>query len=178
MLEDIVEEELQIALKSMRDEERLETLGLRRPLEALPTLQPAIGITPSASVRAAIDTMKREHLSCVLVVEQGQLVGVFTEHDVLMKVAAQDVDIDRTPVRACMRPDPETLELDDELVYALHRMSVDGYRHIPVVDVQGRPTAFVSMQAIVEYLIVLCPEEILNLPPSPVHSRPGTREGA
>ena len=178
MLEDIFEEELQIALKSMRDEERLETLGLRRPLGALPTLQPAIGIAPSASVRAAIDTMKRERLSCVLVVEQGQLVGVFTERDVLTKVAAQDVDVDRTPVGACMRPNPETLELDDELVYALHRMSVDGYRHIPVVDAQGRPTAFVSMQAIVEYLIVLFPEEILNLPPSPAHSRPGTREGA
>jgi hypothetical protein len=78
MLEDIFEEEVQIALKSMRDEERLETLGLRRPLGALPTLQPVIEIAPSASVRAAIDTMKRERLSCVLIVEQGQLVGVLT----------------------------------------------------------------------------------------------------
>jgi len=122
--------------------------------------------------------MKRAHLSCVLVVEHDHLVGVFTERDVLTKVAAQEIDVDRTPVRACMTPNPEWLELDDELVYALHRMSVDGYRHIPLVDAQGRPTALVSMRAIVEYLVVLFPQEILNLPPSPAHSRPRTPEGA
>ncbi len=178
MWEDILEEELHLALESMREAERLETLGLRLPLRALPTLQPAIGLAPSATVREAIDTMKRARLSCVLVVDHDQLVGVFTERDVLTKVAAQEIDVDHTPVRACMTPNPEWLELDDELVYALHRMSVDGYRHIPLVDAQGRPTALVSMRAIVEYLVVLFPQEILNLPPSPAHSRPRTPEGA
>jgi len=178
MWEDILEEELHLALESMREAERLETRGLLRPLRALPTLQPAVGLAPSATVREAIDTMKRAHLSCVLVVEHDHLVGVFTERDVLTKVAAQEIDVDRTPVRACMTPNPEWLELDDELVYALHRMSVDGYRHIPIVDAQGRPTALVSMRAIVEYLVVLFPQEILNLPPSPAHSRPRTTEGA
>ena len=178
MWEDILEEELHLALESMREAEQLETLGLLRPLRALPTLQPAVGLAPSATVREAIDTMKRAHVSCVLVVEHDHLVGVFTERDVLTTAAAQEIDVDRTPVGACMTPNPEWLELDDELVYALHRMRGDGYRHTPVVDAHGRPTALVSMQAIVAYLVVRFPQEILHLPPSPAHSRPRTPEGA
>ncbi len=177
MWEEILGEELPLALESMREAERLEMLGLLRPLRALPTRQPAGGLAPSATVREASDTLKRAHLSCVLVVEHDHLVGVFTERDVLTTAAAQEIDVDRTPVGACMTPNPEWLELDDELVYALHRMRGDGYRHTPVVDAQGRPTALVSMQAIVAYLVVRFPQEILHLPPSLAHSRRALRKG-
>jgi len=65
----------------------------------------------------------------------------------LSTVAAQEIDLDRLPVRVAMRPEPDCLEMDDELVYALHHMSVGEYRHIPVVDAQRQPLAVVSMQA-------------------------------
>jgi len=93
-------------------------------------------------------------------------------------VAAQEIDLDRLPVRAVMRPEPDCLEMDDELVYALHHMSVGEYRHIPVVDDQRQPLAVVSMQAIMGYIVESFPQEILNLPPSPAHTIAPTPEGA
>lgn len=42
--------------------------------------------------------MQNERIGCVLVVDSDRLVGVFTERDVLMKVAARDVDIDQISV--------------------------------------------------------------------------------
>ena len=178
MREDIIEEELQIARERIRNEERLITHVLRRQLRDLSALQPAIVLAPSATVREALTSMNREEVSCVLIVEHDRLVGVFTERDVLTKVMAQALDIDHTPVSACMTRQPTSLEMDNELAYALHEMSLGGHRHIPLVDDQGRPVALVSMRAIVEALIEAFPQEILNLPPSPAHSQPRTPEGA
>jgi CBS domain-containing protein len=178
MSDDIVEEELQIAEKLASDEARLSAVGLQQTIGELLTLQPAIMCERNITVRQAIETMQHERIGCILVVEQGRLVGVFTERDVLTKVAARGVDIDRQLVDALMTPDPECLRRDNELVYALNQMSVGGYRHIPILNDQGRPIGVVSMRDIIDYLSNLFPQEVLNLPPSPTHGMPRTPEGA
>ena len=124
--------------------------------------------------------MRDKQLSCVLVVEQGQLVGIFTERDVVTTVASAPLDIDHVPLQDVMRPNPECLGLDDTLMDALHQMSVGEYRHVPVVDEQGQPTALVSMQAIFDTLVAALPQELLNRPPTPAQSDAiaPTREGA
>src|SRR2546422_9261124 len=83
--------------------------------ELLPTLPPAMALGHQAPVRDAIAVMREQQLSCVLVVEHGQLVGVFTERDVVTKVAATPLDVDHVPLRYVMQPDPECLQLDDEV---------------------------------------------------------------
>lgn len=165
-------EEQDIEQERAHSEARLEPVAVlkRRVRELLPALVPAIALGQSATVREAINLMREKQLSCVLVVERGHLVGVFTEHDVVIKVAATPLDVDRMPLRDVMRPDPECLHLDDALVDALHQMHLGEYRHIPVVDEQGRPTALVSMSAIVNALMASFPQEMLNLPPTPAHS--------
>ena len=57
-------------------------------------------------------------------------------------------------------------------------MNRGAYRHVPVVDAQRRPTALVSMQAIIDYLVAAFPQELLNLAPSPAHAIAPTPEGA
>jgi hypothetical protein len=63
---------------------------------------------------------------------------------------------------------------------ALHQMFVGDYRHVPVVDEQGRPTALVSMQVIVDTLLAAFPQELLSRPPTSAQSdaTAPTREGA
>ena len=111
--------------------------------------------------------MNEHRIGCVLVVEAGRLVGIFTERDVLTKVVTAGRDIDTTPVGEVMTRDPECLTLDDGIAYALNMMSVGGFRHIPLVDADGYPTGMVAMRDIVDYIVDLFPEEVLNLPPSP-----------
>jgi CBS domain-containing protein len=70
---------------------------------------------------------------------------------------------------------PETLRPSDPVAYAINKMSVGGFRHVPLVDGAGRPAGLVSAGDLLEYLVELCPEEVLNLPPDPalaVHPRP------
>jgi len=180
MWEETQAEEPQIGQERAQSEARLGSLAVlqRRMRELLPTLPPAVALGHQAPVRDAIAVMREKQLSCVLVVEHGQLVGVFTERDVVTKVAATPLDVDHVPLRDVMQPDPECLQLDDELIYALHQMLRGAYRHVPVVDEQRRPTALVSLQAILDELVAAFPHELLNLPPSPAHAIAPTPEGA
>jgi len=179
MREEAQAEEQQIMHERAHSDVRLESVAvLQRHIRELPTLPPAVALGHQATVREAIEVMRQKQLSCVLVVEHGQLVGVFTERDVLTKVAATPLDVDHVPLRDVMQPDPECLQLDDALVYALHQMHRGAYRHVPVVDEQRRPTGLVSMQVIIDSLVAAFPQELLNLPPSPAHTTAPTREGA
>ena len=90
--------------------------------------------------------MQRERRDCVLVVDLGRLVGVFTAWDVLTKVAARGIDIDRLRIGTLMTPNPDCLRMDDELAYALNQMSVWDYQHIPLIDDHGRPPGIVTMR--------------------------------
>ena len=178
MSNDIIEEEEQIAEERAREEMRLARAGLHRLLRELPTLVPAVTCPQHATVRQAIEAMQGAQTGCLLVVDQSRLLGLFTEQDVLRKVAAREVDIDRLQVRELMRSDPECLHLDDEMVYALNQMSIGGDRYIPLLDDQGAPIGVVSGWEIVDYLVTLFAQDILNLPPIPPLGIPQDREGA
>src|SRR2546425_1050366 len=172
-------EEQQVTQERAHSDARLASVAvLQQRIRELPALPPAVALGHQATVRDAIEVMRQKQLSCVLVVEHGQLVGVFTERDVLTTVAAAPLDVDHVSLRDVMQPDPECLQLDDELIYALHQMLRGAYRHVPVVDEQRRPTAPVSLPAILDELVAAFPHELLNLPPSPAHAIAPTPEGA
>lgn len=174
MSEDFIEEEEQIAQEQDFAEERV----LQRPIRDLPTLQPPITCERSTTVRQAIEAMQQERTDCMLIVDLGRLVGVFTERDVLTKVAARGLDIDRILIGTLMTPHPDCLSMDHELAYALNQMSIGEYRHVPLIDEHGRPTGVVSMRHIVDYLVHMFPQDVFNLPPSPLHGIAPHREGA
>ncbi len=176
MFSDYLDDEQQIA-DERQEEQRFDCGALQQPINELPGLQTMVGVSPDTSVRAAIREMIGKRVGCVLVLEDGKVVGVFSERDVLCKVSVNDIDIDATPVAQLMTRRPETVPADCALVYALHKMTIGGYRHIPVLDSDGLPVAVVSMRDIVDFLVSLAQEEILNLP-DPDQPRATSREGA
>lgn len=178
MDEQIILEEEAIAEEQARQLARLGVEITAQPIRGLPTLKEPICVPPRATVRRAIDEMNRHRVGCVLVEEGGRLVGVFTERDVLGKIAPGGVDIDRTRVEEVMTRDPECLTLDDGVAYALNKMSVGGFRHVPLVDDAGRPVGIVAMRNIVDFIVHLFPGQVLNLPPAPALGVARTREGA
>src|SRR5207247_3232990 len=83
-------EEQQIAQEQAHAEGHLEARVLHRPIRELPTLQPATTLERSATVRDAVEAMQKASVSCVLVVDQGRLAGLFTERDVVTKVRSEE----------------------------------------------------------------------------------------
>jgi len=153
---------------------------LQEPLTLL-TSRPPLVFAESATVKDAMQAMQRRHRGCVVITADGkptsQLVGIFTERDILLKVIDCGRNPATIPLGDVMTRDPETLALDAKLAWALNMMSVGGFRHLPVTDHQGRPALIISVRDIVEFLVESFPSEILNLPPDfgrqTVHERDG-----
>ena len=140
--------------------------------------QPPLMVSASSPLADAIHLMQQERRACVLVMEDDRLVGIFTERDILMKVAGQPLDLIHTPVSVSMTPDPFTLPADANVAFALSKMVLEGFRHIPLVDEEGYPTAVVSMRNLIEYLGEIYSRELLTMPPEPHQHRFKSREGA
>lgn len=146
------------------DIERVYDTILREPIRGLEPHDP-ICVSPATSLRDATIAMNRAHIGCVLVTEGDRLVGIMTERDVLKKIVEQfDPD---SPVERIMTPNPETVGMDDGIAFALNKMHIGGYRHIPIIDRQGRPVGVVSMRDLVKFVVSLFPAAVLNVPPEP-----------
>jgi CBS domain-containing protein len=140
--------------------------------------QPALTVSASTTLADTIHLMQKERRACILVMENDRLAGIFTERDILMKVAGQPLDLVHTPVSVSMTADPFTLPADANVAFALNKMVLEGFRHIPLVDDAGRPTAVVSMRNLIEYLGGIYSREMLTVPPDPNQPRLKSREGA
>ena len=154
---------------------------LREPLSALPVRR-AVILSPETSVTVAMRAMQREHRGCVLVTEDGsersKLAGIFTERDVLLRIVDRGRNPVSLPLAEVMTPDPETLAVRSSIAYALNKMSVGGFRHVPVVDDGFRPAFVVAVRDVVEFLVKAFPREVLNLPMQPAIQAQKSREGA
>jgi CBS domain-containing protein len=143
--------------------------------DTIRTLEPAepICVRETTTVHDAVAAMLARRQAGVLVVDGGgRLIGIFTERDVLTRVVGGDLDVRRTELRAVMTPSPEALSARDRVAYALNRMSVAGYRTIPLVDPDQRPIGVVTVTDFIRWLANLFPEAVLNLRPGDALKRP------
>lgn len=122
--------------------------------DRLRTLHPKtpIVVEPSMAVRQVLRMMVEYRIGCVLVVKESRIVGVFTERDAILKLHHRHLTLADQPVSEFMTPNPQTLDVDAKIAFALQRMDVGGYRHIPIVDEHGRPTGIMSVRDILRYL--------------------------
>lgn len=131
-------------------------------------LQPLVVVNPSTTLLEAVQLLDEHNIGCLLVEQNGVLQGIFTERDVIRRVVGKGYDHGTITVGEHMTPEPDTLQMDDPIAFALNFMFEHGYRHVPIVDEGNKPVAFVSIRDIVNHLAVYYQKEILNLPPRPV----------
>ncbi len=118
-------------------------------------------------VAAAVAVMRRERVGCLLVVEHGELVGIFTERDLLKRVLARGEPL-TVPITAVMTARPVSVNVLDPVRTAVERMQAGGYRHVPVVDEGNRPVGVLSAKRVIRYLAEHFPTTVYNQPPDPL----------
>ena len=120
---------------------------------------------PSVSLQEALDLMHSERSGYIVVAdEHSNLVGMFTEREVLMKVLMPGVSLSE-PLEKYMRKDLHSLKKTDTVGNALEVMNQFGVRHVPLVDEFGQVNGILSIRTIVSFLAELFPTGVFNLPP-------------
>ncbi|HSQ24537.1 MAG TPA: CBS domain-containing protein [Pyrinomonadaceae bacterium] len=99
--------------------------------------QEFLGVAPDAPVSEVIKQMKAAGLGCALILDQGELVGIFTERDLLNKLTGKAADPRSIAVKDLMSVNPEFLRETDSVATALNKMSMGRYRHIPIRKADG-----------------------------------------
>ncbi len=140
------------ALDGMQPQSELERALMEDPISEVPPREP-ICVSPTVSVYDVAKKMNKHHTGCVLVTEQDKLVGIATERDILYKASGKiKEDLTKLPITEIMTSQPESLLEDDTVAYALNRMSVGGFRHIPILK-EEKVIGFLSIRDILRYFV-------------------------
>jgi CBS domain-containing protein len=122
--------------------ESIATLAPRRPVTVSPDMK------TGDVLRLLVDKM----VGCAVVVDDQQKpVGIFSERDALLRLNTAAAALGDRPISEFMTPGPETLELDDKIAYAIHKMDLGGFRHVPITR-DGMVEGVISVRDILRYI--------------------------
>ena len=123
---------------------------LALPVSSIRFEKPQI-VSPSASVRDAVNAMRIGLTGAVVVMDGERVAGILTERDVLKRIADLDGHM-AAPVADYMTKDPVTLRHNDPMTHALNKMAVGGFRHIPVTR-EGELIGIVTVRDVMAWVL-------------------------
>ena len=149
------------------DEENIEmgsAVQINDPISSLGLKLPLM-IEMGTNMKNALEILQGKEQNCILIVENNILKGIITERDILLKVTGKGFDLDLVTVDEFMTETPEYLSSEDPLAYALNKMHVGGFRHVPIVNDSMEPVGLISISNIISTIADYFSMEIINLPP-------------
>ncbi len=134
---------------------KLEKVLMEDPIARLKPRE-ATRVEVADSALEAARRMNRDKVGSALVFRGKDLAGIVTERDIVFKVLAKKKKPAEMKVEAIMTASPDTLDEEDTLAYAVNKMAVGGYRHIPI-ERRGKPPGIISVRDVLKYLAKLFP---------------------
>lgn len=123
---------------------------MREALRNVPAKGP-VKVATGDPVGLAVRMMQHTDTNCVLVMSGSQLAGIITPWDILHKVAGPTEDLNAVTCGQIMTKDPVFLRDNDDIAVAINKMSIGGFRHIPLL--QGTtPVAVVSINDLFRHI--------------------------
>jgi CBS domain-containing protein len=143
---------LRLAVELGKGQEEGRSVGdiMSRNVTALPA---------AASVREAVRTMLRKRTACVIALSGEKPAGIFTERDLLTRVAFKRLDIEKTPLESVMTRRLVTVPKSAGVGEVLQRMYEGDLRNMPVHDEAGELIGIVSMGEVLKFARVLDVDE-------------------
>ena len=114
---------------------------------------PALTVTPDTTVLAAVEKMVEVGVGAVAVVDGEDLVGIFTERDVIRRVVVKALKMDKATVAEVMSSPVQTARVDTNPSEVLSMMDVNHFRHIPVVDEKNRILGMLSIRHLLHHMV-------------------------
>lgn len=115
--------------------------------------RPHGSVAPETPVAKVLGAMVDSSVGCLTVVDaDGKLVGIFSERDAVLRIGPSAAEYANLPISRFMTANPTVVPDNAKIANALQLMDVGGYRHLPVLDDDGRPVKMISIRDILAYL--------------------------
>jgi len=101
--------------------------------------------SPESSLREVADKMEDDDVGSIPVLENGRLIGLVTDRDIVCRVIAEGLDTRKTTAREAMTENLVTCTPDESLIEAIHKMGEHQIRRIPICDPGGKLQGFISI---------------------------------
>lgn len=111
-----------------------------------------VQVKGSDSMRAVVALLSERRIGCVPVVDGGEVIGIFSERDVVRQLADHGPDILDAPVSQVMTSPAVTVPSSMSVLTALSLITQRRHRHLPVIE-SGKLIGFVSIGDLVKYRI-------------------------
>lgn len=122
---------------------------LRDPIRDLKPKKP-ITTSPGTPLEDVLQIMLENKIGSILVTEDEKLVGIFSERDAVNRVGVEFGVLRGQPISDFMTSMPGTLEATNKIIFAVHKMAIGGYRHVPIVE-GDCPIGVISIRDILQY---------------------------
>jgi CBS domain-containing protein len=109
-------------------------------------------VSANTSVLEALKLMTEKNISAVLIVEDEQLLGIFTERDYARKIVLQGKASKDTPISEAMTANPITVTTTDSIDLCMQIMTDKHIRHLPVVA-ESKAVGMISIGDVVKFII-------------------------
>jgi CBS domain-containing protein len=112
-----------------------------------------LSVLPTVTVLDAVKEMNKFKVGCILVMEGAELIGVFTERDVLTRVIAEERQPASCLVRDVMTVKPHTITEDSTIGQTMDLFHNMRCRHLPVIEpASGRVKGMISIRDVSRWL--------------------------
>ncbi len=166
----LLDEEDQILIEdreASRKKENLFTINLNMPIKEL-TLSHTVTVNHKVTVEEVLKIFKEGDVCSALIAnDENVLVGLFTETDLMKKIILKDIDITKACIKDYMAADPEILNINDPLSYALNKFANGAIKNIPIKSENDEIKHMLSISDIVDFIATGAMQVVLNLPPDP-----------
>jgi CBS domain-containing protein len=119
-------------------------------------------VLPDSSVYDALKIMGEKNIGALMVIENDELKGIFSERDYARKVVLVNRTSRETKISEIMTPNVITISPSDTIDHCMEQMSEKRIRHLPVA-VNGKITGIISISDVVTAIIQMQKETISHL---------------
>lgn len=110
-------------------------------------------VSPDTTIFDALKLMNQMNAGAVLVLEDGEVVGIFSERDYARKVVLHGKSSRTTPVKEAMTANVVFVTPKDSIETCMTMMSDRHIRHLPVMTDEGELTGLISIGDVVKALL-------------------------
>ncbi len=135
-----------------KKDDTIQKVIMSAPISDLVTGDDLLVAKPTDTLDKVVKIFQDQRKNCVLVYDKKKLVGILSNRDILWKVSGKHPDLSKVKVGEVMTKNPEFVRPDDPIAFAVNKMAMGGFRHVPVVHEDGTPLSIILIKDVLAYL--------------------------